>query len=152
MTDLFLPASDPVATVLLTVELVIAVLLVVGMFAVRRGHVRAHMLIQSSMVLVNIPVILVLMLPTFQTDVLPGLPGDVGQAFYLWPTLMAFAGVAAEALGVYIILVAGTNLLPDRLRFRRYKLWMRSELILWWIVVLAGVATYYYWWVASLPA
>jgi hypothetical protein len=110
------------------------------------------MLIQSSMVLVNIPVILVLMLPTFQTDVLPGLPGDVGQAFYLWPTLMAFAGVAAEALGVYIILVAGTNLLPDRLRFRRYKLWMRSELILWWIVVLAGVATYYYWWVASLPA
>jgi hypothetical protein len=101
------------------------------------------------MVLVNIPIVLILMLPSYLNNVSPDLPREVGQSFYLWPTVMLFAGVAAELLGIYIILVAGTTLLPERLRFRRYKLWMRTELILWWVVVLAGVTTYYFWWVAT---
>jgi uncharacterized membrane protein YozB (DUF420 family) len=149
MSFQFVMDSDALGMELLVTELVIAGLLVVGMVAVRMGHVRAHMLIQSSMVLLNIPIALFLMVPSFLTNVAPSLPSDIGQGFYLWPTVMLFAGVAAEALGVYIILVAGTNLLPERFRFRRYKLWMRTELILWWAVVLAGVATYYFWWAAG---
>ena len=56
---------------------------------------------------------------------------------------MLFAGATAELLGVYIILVAGTNWVPARFRFRRYKLWMRTELVLWWGVVIAGLTTYW---------
>ena len=48
-------------------------------------------------------------------------------------------------LGVFIILVAGTNLIPERYRFRRYKLWMRTELALWWSVVALGLSTYVLW-------
>ena len=76
-----------------------------------------------------------------------GIPHDIGQQFYWVPTLMLVAGIAAEALGVFILLVAGTNWIPERLRFRRYKLWMRSELLLWWLVVLLGISTYYVWYV-----
>ncbi len=146
----FLPsASAEYGTAVLVVELVIAGMLVVGMFVVRSGHVRAHRAIQSSMVLLNIPVVLVAMAPYYWADVWPGLPGALGQSFYLFPTLMLAAGAVAEALGVYILLVAGTNLLSERFRFRRYKLVMRTELVLWWVVVLAGIDTYYSWWVQT---
>ena len=141
--------TAPIAVGIVITELAIASALIVGMFIVRAGHVRAHRALQSSMVLLNIPIVLVLMAPAYWTYVLPGLPGSLGESFYLYPTFMLIAGASAEALGIYVLLVAGTNWIPERFRFRRYKLWMRAELILWWAVVLAGVATYYTWWVQT---
>ena len=127
------------------VEVGIAMGLLVGMFVIRRGHVRAHMYIQSSMVLVNVPVVLARMIPRYLAQVWPDIPGEVASPYYLIPTLMLIAGTAAEALGIYILLVAGTTWLPERLRFRNYKRWMRTELILWWGVVIFGLSTYYVW-------
>ncbi|MCI4336937.1 MAG: hypothetical protein L3K17_07075 [Thermoplasmata archaeon] len=128
------------------VEVAIAIMLVVGMWVVRRGHIRAHMYIQSSMVLVNIPFVLLTMVPYYLAYVLPGLPGEISEPFYLYPTIMLVAGLSAEALGVYIVLVAATNWIPERFRFRRFKLWMRTELTLWWVVVFVGLTTYVVWW------
>jgi uncharacterized membrane protein YozB (DUF420 family) len=141
-------ATNADALIVLYAEVAIAVLLVVGWALVRLGHVRAHRAIQGSMVLVNIPIVLVAMFPNYWDYIVPGLPGAIGQPIYLYSTIMLVAGAVAEALGVYIVLVAGTNLIPTRFRFRRYKLWMRTELGLWWLVVVAGIATYYYLWVA----
>lgn len=141
--------SQGYATVILGVELAIAGLLVVGFVLVRLGHVRAHRTVQSSMVLLNIPVVLVAMAPYYGTYVVPGLLGSLGRPFHLYPTLMLVAGALSETLGVYIILVAGTNWIPERFRFRCCKLWMRTELALWWLVVLAGIGTYSAWWVGS---
>ena len=62
---------------------------------------------------------------------------------------MLALGAAAEALGIYIVLVAGTNVVPERFRFRRYKLWMRTELLLWWSVLLLGITTYYVWYLGA---
>jgi uncharacterized membrane protein YozB (DUF420 family) len=149
MTGYLPTPTVQLATIVLGTELAIAGLLLVGMLVVRLGHVRAHRAIQSSMVLLNIPIVLALMAPDYWNYVRPGLPGSLGQSFFLFPTLMLVAGAVAEVLGIYIILVAGTNLVPERFRFRRYKLWMRTELILWWAVVLAGIATYYTWWVQT---
>jgi hypothetical protein len=137
------------AQVILGVEIVLALSLIVGALLVRRGHVRWHAWQQSVVVLVNIPIVAVGMFPQFVDFVWPSLPGELGQPFYLFPTLMLIAGVTVEALGVYVILVAGTNWLPESLRFRNYKLWMRTVLALWWVVFLAGVATYYYWFLAT---
>jgi uncharacterized membrane protein YozB (DUF420 family) len=128
-------------------EVGIATMLLIGMFLVRRGNVRAHMWIQSSMVLANIPIVLAWMLPSYLTNVLPDLANEYWSPFYFVPTLMLAVGSAAELLGVYIILVAATNLLPERFRFRRYKLWMRTELGLWWSVVALGLSTYLVWYV-----
>jgi uncharacterized membrane protein YozB (DUF420 family) len=128
-------------------EVVIAIVLLIGMFVVRRGHVRAHMYIQSSMVLLNIPIVLAWMVPQYLEYVLPDLASEFSNQFYWVPTLMLIAGVAAESLGIYILLVAGTPWVPERFRFRRYKLWMRTELILWWSVIVLGLSTYYVWYV-----
>lgn len=117
------------------------------MFLARAGHVRVHAWLQSSIVLVNIPVVLAWMVPSYLAYVLPGLPGGLDQAFYLVPTVMLAIGLAAELLGLYVILVAGTNVVPERWRFRSYKAWMRTVLGLWWAVLLLGLLTYYVWYV-----
>jgi len=150
----FFPSDAPyLSDVFAVIEVALAVTLAVGLFVVRRGHVRAHSYLQASIVLVNIPVVLLWMVPLYIMFVLPGVPGELSKPFYLVPTLMLFAGGAAEALGIYIILVAATNLVPEQFRFRDYKLWMRTELALWWSVVLLGLLTYYIFFVGvpSLP-
>ncbi len=136
-------ASDAVAVV----EVAIAVMLLVGMFIVRRGGVRLHRAIQSSIVLVNIPIVLAWMVPQYLRYVLPDLPSELLQPYYLLPTIALGVGAVAEVLGVYIVLVAGTNWIPERFRFRRYKLWMRTELSLWWLLVAVGLGIYYVWYV-----
>jgi uncharacterized membrane protein YozB (DUF420 family) len=126
-------------------EIALGVMLLVGWVLIRRGHVRAHAMIQATVILVNIPIVLYWMVPSYLKNVYPGVPKDLAQSFYLYPTIMLVAGVAAEALGIYVLLVAGTNLLPERLRFRQYKLVMRSLLALWWSVLVFGLATYWTW-------
>ncbi|MCI4317502.1 MAG: hypothetical protein L3J96_03100 [Thermoplasmata archaeon] len=147
MSDLLGTGAPLESDLIVGFELVVASLLVLGMFLVRRGHVRAHMLVQSSMVFVNIPIVLTWMVPQFLSLALPGLPGELLGPTYFVPTVMLVLGATAEALGIYIVLVAGTNLVPERFRFRRYKLWMRTELLLWWSVLLLGLGTYYLWYV-----
>lgn len=140
------------ADLILLFELAVGLTLVAGMFVVRRGHIRAHLYIQSSMVLLNIPVILAWMVPHYLTGVAPDLVEEFAGPSYLLPTVMLVAGAAAELLGIYILLVAGTPWVPERFRFRRYKLWMRTELILWWTVIAAGCSTYYVWYIAPVAS
>ncbi|MCI4363160.1 MAG: hypothetical protein L3K13_02510 [Thermoplasmata archaeon] len=137
--------APSLSDIVLLFELTIAALLLAGIFVVRRGHVRAHMYLQSSVVLVNLPVVLLWMLPQYLSLVLPDLLSEFSSPNYYVPTAMLIAGLLAESLGVFILLVAGTNLIPERFRFRRYKLWMRTEVALWWGVLLLGLSTYYIW-------
>lgn len=143
------PSSAPwAADAVAVIELGMAVALLAGKFVVRRGRIRLHLYLQSTVVLANLPVILWWMLPRFASEVLPGLPGEFLAWFYLVPTVAGALGGVAEALGVYILLVAGTTFLPERWRFRNYKRWMRFELVLWWAVVVLGLlifATWYLW-------
>lgn len=140
----FFPSGAPfLADLVAVVEVGMAVMLVVGAGLVRFGHLRAHRYVQSSVILVNIPIVLYWMVPAYLQYVLPSIPGQLGTPIVLVPTLMLIAGGAAELLGIYIILVAGTTWIPERFRFRRYQLWMRTELVLWWAIVVAGLTTYY---------
>ncbi|MCI4351865.1 MAG: hypothetical protein L3K14_00520 [Thermoplasmata archaeon] len=143
MAGLFPSDAPLLADLVALVEIAMAAMLVVGAVLVRLGHVRAHRYLQSSIILVNIPIVLYWMVPAYLQLIVPYLPGELEQPVVLVPTLMLIAGAAAEALGIYIILVAGTTWIPERFRFRRYKLWMRTELALWWGIVLAGLTTYY---------
>jgi uncharacterized membrane protein YozB (DUF420 family) len=95
--------------------------------------------------LLNLILIGLIMLPSFRLGVLPGLPERLGQAYYSISTLHAVAGSIAQLLGLYVVLRAGTHLLPEALRFENYKVWMRAALALWWAVILLGLATYYVW-------
>jgi len=96
--------------------------------------------------------ILLIMAPSFHKQVEPQLPGGLkAPYYYLVPYAHALLGAIAEVLGVYIVMVASTNLIPNKLRFKRYKPWMRTELTLWWLVVLIGVCVYYVWYIGTGP-
>lgn len=113
----------------------------------RAGRHRLHAACQSIIVLLNLIVIVLTMLPSFRRQVLPKLPVRIGKPFYALAAIHAGLGTIAELGGLYILLAAGTSLLPERFRLRRYKFWMRRVFLLWWIVLLLGIATYARWYV-----
>ena len=149
MTGFFAATAPQEADVVLVVELALGIALVGGLFLARSRHYRIHGLLQSSIVLVNIPIILAWMVPSYLSYVVPAVPGHLGHPFYLLPSMMLAVGLSAELLGIYVILVAGTRWVPPRLRFTNYKLWMRTVLGLWWGVLILGLLTYYYWYVST---
>ena len=53
-------------------------------------------------------------------------------------------GGLALLLGIYVVLVAGTPLVPKALRFSNYKAWMRTLISVWWLALLLGVLTYWF--------
>ncbi len=130
----------------LVVQVSMGLALLAGMALARRKNFRAHKYVQSSVMILNLVMIFLIMAPSFHKQVQP--PGGLREAYYLIPYVHATLGTIAEVLGLYIVLVAATKILPRKLRFKRYKPWMRTELALWWLVVLIGVSTYYVWYIA----
>jgi len=100
-------------------------------------------------VVLNSALIAMLMLPTFSHRVWPRLPQKLGKSYYALATAHAGLGAIVECAALYILLAAGTTLMPEKLRLTRYKLWMRAVLISWWLVILLGVATYARWYIPS---
>ena len=126
----------------------------VGLFAgavlARLKRFRQHAWCQSIIVLVNLVLIVLTMAPSFRVHVAPRIPSKLGRAHYAVATAHAALGTLAEVGGLYILLAAGTRLLPPRLRIRNSKLWMRTVVALWWAVLLLGVATYVRWYVPHI--
>ena len=132
----------------LVVQLLMAAALVAGVVLARRKRYRAHGICQTTVLLLNLLIIGLVMWPSFRRQVNPSLPKLLHKAYYAAPMIHAALGMTAELLGLYIVLVAGTDVLPAWLRFRNWKLWMRTELVLWFVVVMSGLWTYYAWYVA----
>jgi len=126
-------------------EIAMGLALIAGSVLARRRRYRAHGWCQSAVVLLNLLVIALFMAPSFGRAVAPELFRHIGRSYYWLPTAHGVLGIGAELLALYILLVAGTNILPQRYRFTRYKPWMRSALALWWLVLLLGLATYIRW-------
>jgi plastocyanin/uncharacterized membrane protein YozB (DUF420 family) len=133
----------------LAAQLLMGSALLVGMFLARRKLFRAHAVCQSVVVLINLIPIGIYMLPVFGRGVMPTLPGTLGDRFYLVSTIHAALGTLAEVFGIYIILSAGTKLLPQALRLENYKRWMRAELALWWLAIVLGLGVYLVWYQAA---
>lgn len=116
----------------LIVQVAMGIALLVGTFLARRKRYAAHGVCQTTVLLLNLVMITLVMWPSFHTQIMPRLPARLGRRYYAVATSHAALGIVAELFGLYIVLVAGTNIVPRRLRFQRWKLWMRAELALWW--------------------
>ena len=92
-------------------------------------------------------VIVVVMVPSFHTHVSPRIPLKLGKAYYALATAHAVLGTITEIAALYILLAAGTDVLPSKLRMTDFKIWMRSVLTLWWVELLLGLAVYVRWYV-----
>jgi uncharacterized membrane protein YozB (DUF420 family) len=134
------------AKLTLLLEIAMGVGLLIGALLARRRF-RAHAWCQSVVVLLNVAVIALTMVPSFQLQVIPKIPRKFGKAYYAVATAHAALGTITETAGLYVLLAAGTRVLPEKLRITKYKAWMRTVLVLWWAVLFLGIATYARWYV-----
>jgi len=151
LIEAFLETAAPrAANVVLVLEIAMGIGLLLGARLARKGHFRQHAWCQSVIVLLNLAVVAVMMIPSFRVHVLPRVPAKLGKAYYALATTHAALGTVTELAGLYILLSAGTSVLPEKLRITKYKVWMRSVLVLWWVALLLGMATYTRWYVPHL--
>ena len=145
----FFGTSAPFAAdVNLIVQLAIGGALIAGVILAKRKRYRAHGACQTTVLLLNLWMIGFEMWPSFQLQVIPHVPKVLHTAYYTIAAVHAALGAAAELLGIYIVLVAATKLVPPSLRFTHWKRWMRIELAVWLLALALGIGTYYEWYVA----
>jgi plastocyanin/uncharacterized membrane protein YozB (DUF420 family) len=136
-------SSGPTLNILLQIGMGLALL--IGMFLAHVDRYRAHGICQASVVLLNLGAIALFMSPMFRKGALSELPALLGDPYYAVATAHAALGTVAELFALYILLNAGTHLLPRALRFENYRPFMRTALALWWVVIAFGVGTYWFW-------
>ena len=151
MIEAFLETAAPRgANVVLVLEIAMGIGLLLGARLARKERFRQHAWCQSTIVLLNLAVVAVMMIPSFRVHVLPRIPAKLGKAYYALATTHAAFGTVTELAGLYILLSAGTSVLPEKLRITKYKFCMRTVLVLWWVVLLLGLATYARWYLPHL--
>jgi len=133
------------ADLTLLIEAMMGIALLVGAVLARRRHYHAHACCQSAVVLLNLVVIGLAMAPSFYIQLEPKIPQAMRKSYYAIAAGHAALGVIAELAGLYVVLAAGTHILPKCLLLTNYRAWMRATLILWWMVLRLGVATYVRW-------
>jgi len=133
------------ADLVLLLEIGMGMALLVGAWLARTSRFRAHAWCQSAIVLGNLLVIVLAMLPSFRMQVLPRIPRRLGKPDVALAAAHGALGTVAELVALYILMAAGTHLLPEKIRITRYRTWMRSLLALWWVELLLGLATYARW-------
>ena len=150
MRDGFLGTPAPFyVDLVLLLEMAMGLALLTGAFLAWRGKFRAHAWCQSVVVLLNAVLVVLVMLPSFHRQVWPRIPLKLGRFYFGLATAHAALGAVVECAALYILLAAGTTLMPEKLRLTRYKLWMRIVLIAWWAVLLLGVTTYARWYIPN---
>ncbi len=127
--------------VTLILILVSAALLTIGWRLAVAKRFEAHRWVQTCAVILNTAAVLFTMIGSFWVHILPGLPGKLGQGDYAITTVHALFGAVSLVLGVFIVLRAN-KLVPKALRFRNYKLFMRTSYSLYMLTTLLGVIVY----------
>ena len=130
----------------LVVMLLIAGLFSLGFYLARRRHYEAHRWVQTSAAALNLVMVLWLMILPFRDFVLRDVGGPRPTLFYTVTGLHALIGLFGVGLGSFVVLRAN-GLVPARLRFRNYKLFMRTAYGLYMGTTLIGVLVYLTWFV-----
>jgi hypothetical protein len=118
----FLGTAAPFyADVTLLLEIAVGVGLLVGAVLARLRRFRGHAWCQSVIVLINLAMIVLTMIPSFRVHVSPKIPLKLGKAYYALATAHAALGSVTEIPGLYILLAAGTSVLPEKFRITRLQ-------------------------------
>jgi uncharacterized membrane protein YozB (DUF420 family) len=133
--------APPAAVVSLVVVLVAAALLTVGWRLAVRGRYEAHRWVQTVAACLNAALVVAWMIRSFVVNVWPELPARLGQTSYATATAHAVTGVIGVVFGSFVVLNAN-RLVPDRLAFHDYKLFMRVSYGLYLLATLTGVVLY----------
>ena len=121
--------------------LLTAILFTIGWQLAQHKHFEAHRWVQTSSASLNAVVVLVVMIRSFVVHILPGIPGKLFQGDYGVTTVHALVGATGLLLGIFVVLRAN-KLVPQALRFKKYKPFMRTAYGLYMAATLIGVIVY----------
>jgi uncharacterized membrane protein YozB (DUF420 family) len=124
----------------------ILILLTASMFTVgwqlaRHRHYEVHRWVQTSAATLNAIVVLGVMVTSYVTHILPGIPAKLLEGDYGVTTIHAGVGTIGLLLGAFVVLRAN-ELAPRALHFRNYKLFMRTSYAIYMLATLLGVIVY----------
>lgn len=126
----------------LLIQVAVGILLLVGMGLARSDRYGAHGICQSAGFVLAVVMTVLWMMPAFHAIHADALGRGVVNRVTIAVAAHVVVGTLALLVGAWVVLVAGTPLVPARLRFSSYKPWMRTLLILWWVALILGVAVY----------
>jgi uncharacterized membrane protein YozB (DUF420 family) len=118
-----------------------AILFTIGWQLARHKHYEIHRWVQTVAASINAIVVLGVMINSFVTHILPGIPGKLLEGDFGVTTVHAVIGSIGLLLGVFIVL-RGNELVPKALRFNNYKLFMRTSYTLYMLATFIGVIVY----------
>jgi len=135
---------------LLAYILLLLPLMIVGyLYARRKMFEPAHKLVMTTVVIVNWFLIGFVMIASYASGVAPGVPAALGDVRVWLPTLHLVIGALAQLLGTYLVLrMWFEKQLPEALKVRNIKLYMRFTLGGWVTAAVLGIALYIIWYAA----
>jgi len=125
----------------LVVILLSAVMFTLGVILAIRKQYGAHRWVQTAAAGLNMLAVAIVMIGSFVTYILPGIPSKLLAGSYGVTTAHAIVGLFGMLFGIFVVLRAN-GLVPAALRFRNYKLFMRLAYGLYMLATALGVVVY----------
>lgn len=143
--------ASVLADISLVLGITVAVLLTIGMLLAVMKRYNAHRWVQTTAVSLNVVQVLAIMVASFFKSAAPGIPQKLGETYYQAALIHAALGSITLIFGTFVML-RGNKLVPQALRFKNYKLFMRSAYGLYIAVTLLGIWVYSVWYAGAAPA
>jgi uncharacterized membrane protein YozB (DUF420 family) len=118
-----------------------AILFTIGWQLARHKRYEAHRWVQTTTATLNAVVVLVIMVNSYLTNILPGIPAGLLEDDYAIRTVHAGVGLMGLLPRIFVVL-SGNGLVPDALPFQNHKLFMRTAYTLYLLATLLGIVVY----------
>ncbi len=126
----------------LTLIIISSILFTIGWQLAVHKHYDIHRWVQTSAAIINASVVLVVMVGSFLGFTLPKIANHLAEPPVWVTTVHALIGTITFLFGVFVVLRAN-KLVPQALRFKNYKLFMRTAYSLYMFAALVGIAVYF---------
>ncbi len=138
----FLGTNAPfISDLSMILTLLTAIMFTVGWQLARHRQFEAHRWVQTVAATINAVVVLGVMVNSYITHILPGIPDKLLEGDYGITTVHAVVGTIGFLLGIFVVL-RGNGLVPKALRFKNYKMFMRVSYAFYMLATLLGVIVY----------
>ena len=125
------------------VILIVPAMMVGFVFARRKMFEPYHKFTMTAITIVNWILIIFIMLVTYTSEVIPFSPEDLKLPGVLIPTIHLIPGLIAQLLATYLVIrMWFENQLPEGLKVRNIKRYMRITLTLWLLTAVLGAVTW----------
>jgi uncharacterized membrane protein YozB (DUF420 family) len=134
---------------LLAYILILVPLMLVGFYFARRKMFEPyHKFTMTTITLVNWGLILFIMAVRYGSTVAQEMPGGITKIADLLPTIHLITGGLAQIVATYLVIrMWFEDVLPEWMKVKRIKRYMRFTLAMWITTAVLGIVTYFIWYV-----